>query len=480
MQARSRGRFPLTEKTEKGFELLLGFCRTVTDIGRWWGPGRRRMEGTYGGVPPYHARTPRRPLSDPEHDEESKKGRGRLERWRESLPTAAETLERLKSKSGGACNKSSRMGSEFGSHKTTDATSQKQHWQYLVDQARKILEMNKKRDGLMLTALTDSYGRKHSYLRVSLTERCNLRCTYCMPEEGVELTPSPELLTANEIERLVRLFANAGITKVRLTGGEPTLRKDLNDIVSKIAAVPGIQHVGITTNGIKLARILPQLRESGLSLLNISLDTLRPSRFEAMTRRKGHERVLECIDYAISLGYEPVKVNTVLMRGVNDDEIGDFVRLTKDKPVNVRFIEYMPFDGNFWSSDKMVPWREVARTVEDSVGIPGALNRQKDPAGEVAKNFSLPGHRGSVSFVTSMTSAFCGDCNRLRLMADGNFKVCLFGANEVSLRDAMRGGASEEDLLAVISAAVQKKKAAHAGMFTLARTKNRAMVKIGG
>lgn len=198
-----------------------------------------------------------------------------------------------------------------------------------------------------------------------------------------------------------------------------------------------------------------------------------------MTRRskEGHHRVMAAIDSAVNLGFDPVKVNVVVMKGVNDDEVADFVGLTRDKPINVRFIEYMPFDGNVWSDSKMVSYKSMVAAISERFGD---MERLEDPQGEVAKNFRIPGHQGAVSFVTSMTSAFCGDCNRLRVMADGNLKVCLFGANEVSLRDAMREGATNDDLKAVVSAAVDRKKAAHAGMFELARTKNRAMVKIGG
>jgi GTP 3',8-cyclase len=363
--------------------------------------------------------------------------------------------------------------------------------------------------------LSDTFGRLHTYLRISLTERCNLRCLYCMPEEGVELAPGGDLLTADEVVRLAGLFAAAGVTKIRLTGGEPTLRSDLTDIVARVAALPGVEAVGLTTNGVALnERRLQHLRAAGLKLLNISLDTLRPQRFEAMTRRRGHDRVLAAIYAAVRLGFDPVKVNVVLMRGSNDDEVAEFVSLTRDDPINVRFIEYMPFDGNAWGNgSKLVPWREVLAAAEARHGL---LARRIDPAGEVAKNFYVPGHRGDVSFVTSMTSAFCGeecyqmhvpnpivsspaclcipavqidkaffflppgDCNRLRIMADGNLKVCLFGAGEVSLRDAMREGAADEELRAVVSAAVDRKKAAHAGMFELAKSKNRAMIKIGG
>jgi GTP 3',8-cyclase len=326
-------------------------------------------------------------------------------------------------------------------------------------------------------ALTDTFGRAHNYLRVSLTERCNLRCGYCMPEEGVELTPDVKLLTADEVERLVRVFAGAGVDKVRLTGGEPTVRRDLEDIVKRVAAVPGIVDVSITTNGVTLAKRLETLKANGLTRLNISLDTLVPAKFEFMTRRKGQERVMASIDKAIELGFASVKVNCVVMRGQNDDELLDFVALTKEKPINVRFIEYMPFDGNKWSTKKMVSYVEMKSRIEDAFG---ALMRKDDSPEEVAKNFTIDGHAGSVSFVTSMTKSFCSGCNRLRIMADGNLKVCLFGNSEVSLRDAMRRGDTNDDLLDVIGAAVNRKKAAHAGMHELAQLDNRAMIKIGG
>jgi cyclic pyranopterin phosphate synthase len=303
-----------------------------------------------------------------------------------------------------------------------------------------------------------------------------------MPEEGVDLTPHGHLLNTEEIVKLVELFALAGVNKVRLTGGEPTIRKDLADIVKQISSIEGIKDVGITSNGLVLSRSLEQLKDAGLSLINLSLDTLKPARFEQMTRRKGHERVLGSINKALDLGYNPVKINVVVMKGVNDDEILDFVEFTRNKNVNVRFIEYMPFDGNVWSTEKLVSYKEMFKAVntyaKETSG--DGLVRFADGHGEVAKNFRVPGFKGSVSFITSMTSTFCSDCNRVRLMADGNIKVCLFGNNEVSLLDALREGATDEDLLAVVSAAVDRKKAAHAGMDILHTLKNRPMVKIGG
>eukprot|EP00793_Prasinoderma_coloniale_P002719 PRCOL_00002201-RA len=332
---------------------------------------------------------------------------------------------------------------------------------------------------LPASTLTDSFGRMHNYLRISLTERCNLRCTYCMPLGGIELTPNENLLTTEEVLRLVRVFAAAGVTKVRFTGGEPSLRPDLVEIVERTKSTEGIEWVAMTTNAVALRRKLPALHDAGLDALNVSLDTLRPERFEEMCRRPAawHSRVLEGIDGALARGVNTVKVNVVLMRGQNDDEIADFVEFTRRRRVNVRFIEYMPFDGNRWDDSLMVPYAEMKARVMEAV--PG-LTRLADPRSEVAKNFAVEGYEGSVSFVTSMTEHFCHDCNRVRLMADGNFKVCLFGNTEVSLRDAMRGGADDARLAELIAGALGRKKRQHAGMFNLAQMPNRPMTAIGG
>jgi molybdenum cofactor biosynthesis enzyme MoaA len=490
--------------------------------------------------------------------------------------------------------------------------------------------------------LTDLHGRTHDYLRISLTERCNLRCSYCMPEEGVALTPSSHLLTPTEVQRLARLFVRAGVTKIRLTGGEPTVRRDLVEVVARLAELQGegLRSIALTSNGVALERQLPRLRAAGLTHLNVSLDTLSPQRFERLTRRPAdaHARVLGALDAALELGFggaiggagataannnalpfssapfsgsssslssssfastsaaapAGVKLNVVVVRGVNDDEVELFSALTRSAPLNVRFIEYMPFDGNAWGKGKgMVPYAELrgradlyaARTAaeeqaaamaaaalpfplpmapawplagggggglglspssssparggvmsfaaaayhrlaggdafwekeqrqqerrrrplgpiarfaaEAGAALPLAppppaqqrpftadgpllaLRRLDDHPSEVAKNFRAPGHAGTLSFVTSMTSHFCGGCSRLRLLADGALKVCLFGASEVSLRDAARGGATDGDLLAVVGAAVRRKKASHAGMHEIARTSNRPMITIGG
>uniref|UniRef100_A0A7N0TXF3 GTP 3',8-cyclase n=1 Tax=Kalanchoe fedtschenkoi TaxID=63787 RepID=A0A7N0TXF3_KALFE len=299
--------------------------------------------------------------------------------------------------------------------------------------------------------LVDSFGRMHTYLRISLTERCNLRCQYCMPADGADLSPRTHLLSQDEVIRLANVFVSSGVSKIRLTGGEPTIRKDIEDICVRLSSLKGLKNLAMTTNGIVLSRKLPNLKDAGLSSLNISLDTLVPAKFEFMTRRKGHDSVIQSINDAIEVGYNPVKVNCVVMRGFNDDEICDFAELTREKPINVRFIEFMPFDGNVWNVKKLVTYKEMLHIVKTRYP---SLKRLQDQPTETAKNFGIEGHEGTVSFITSMTEHFCAGCNRLRLLADGNFKVCLFGPSEVGLRDPLRRGATDDELKEIISAAV--------------------------
>ncbi|KAL1131669.1 hypothetical protein AAG570_011282, partial [Ranatra chinensis] len=328
-----------------------------------------------------------------------------------------------------------------------------------------------------LSYLTDSFGRYHTYLRISLTEKCNLRCHYCMPEDGVKLTQRPKLLTTDEILTLSGLFVRQGVRKIRLTGGEPTVHKDLLYIIDSLKKLSGLETVAITTNGLTLTKQLVALQRAGLDHLNISLDTLKPDKFEKITRRKGWQRVIAGIDLAIQLGFHPVKVNVVVMRNFNDDEILDFVEFTKDRPVDVRFIEYMPFTGNKWETEKMVSFKEMTALIKNVYPSFEPLENSKN---DTSKAFHVPGYKGQIGFITSMTEHFCGTCNRLRLMADGSLKVCLFGNSEISLRDALRDGCSEDDLLALIGSAVHRKKKQHAGMLNLAQMPNRPMILIGG
>lgn len=355
------------------------------------------------------------------------------------------------------------------------------------------------------SVLTDSHGRDHSYLRISLGERCNLRCRYCMPPEGVPLQRESKLLTTDEIGRLIDLFAREGVDKVRLTGGEPLLRKDLPEIVSLVSSIPTIRSVGITTNALTLSRRLPSLIESGLTHANVSLDTLVPEKFLEITRRNGLDKVLRAVDDAAEgLGGGKVKINCVVMKGFNDDELIDFANLTERRTVDVRFIEWMPFGDNGWNADRFYSYRDMLSNVrgegdagsesgggaaaggggdgDDGDGLD--LVRDADGPNDTTKWYRVPSHLGRVGFITSMSSNFCSNCNRLRITADGNLKVCLFGGREVSLRDAMRAGATDGELREVIGAAVRKKTYAlggHGNAEGIRRANdNRPMTLIGG
>ncbi|XP_010864629.1 molybdenum cofactor biosynthesis protein 1 isoform X2 [Esox lucius] len=324
--------------------------------------------------------------------------------------------------------------------------------------------------------LTDNYGRRHSYLRMSLTEKCNLRCQYCMPEEGVKLTPRAQLMSTSEILTVARLFVQEGVDKIRLTGGEPLIRPDVLDIITELRKLKGLKTIAVTTNGMNLERMLPKLKEAGLDLLNISLDSLVPAKFEFIVRRKGFHKVMEGIDKAIEMGFNPVKVNCVIMRGFNEEEILDFVTLTENRPLEVRFIEYMPFDGNKWNFKKMVSYQEMLDYIRQQWP---RLEQLPNAKTDTAKTYKVPGFQGQVGFITSMSDHFCGSCNRLRITANGNLKVCLFENMEVSLRDVLRSGASDQELLEIIGAAVGRKKKQHAGMFSISQMKNRPMILIG-
>ncbi|KAI8822527.1 molybdenum cofactor biosynthesis protein 1 [Fimicolochytrium jonesii] len=331
----------------------------------------------------------------------------------------------------------------------------------------------------MPSSLMDTFGRHHSYLRISLTEKCNLRCTYCMPAEGLPLTPKNHMLTTPEILRLARMFVEEGVTKIRLTGGEPTVRRDLMDVISGLNELRplGLKAIGITTNAIALKRKLPMLKANGLDQLNISLDTLDAHKFVLMTRRPGFQNVIDSIKEAVALGFEPVKLNAVVIKNVNDDEVVKFIAMTKDLPIYVRFIEYMPFGGNRWNEEKFVSYKSMLEMIKAEYPT---VDKLDDAPNDTSKAYAVPGFAGKFGFITSMSEHFCGTCNRLRLLADGNLKVCLFGNSEVNLRDALRSGVDDSLLLETVSAAVKRKKARHAGMFELKNMPNRPMTMIGG
>ncbi|KAF7303162.1 Elp3 domain-containing protein [Mycena kentingensis (nom. inval.)] len=357
-------------------------------------------------------------------------------------------------------------------------------------------------------ALIDTFRRRHDYLRISLTERCNLRCFYCMPSEGIELSPSENILSNAEVLRLATLFVKSGVTKIRLTGGEPTVRKGISEIIAGLNDLRafGLKSIGMTSNGVSLHRKLPEFVQHGLTHLNLrqdslsssanlyltgsSLDTLDEFRFELMTRRRGFHAVLKALDVALErLPY--VKLNVVVVKGLNDAEVLDFVALTRDHPIYVRFIEFMPFTGNKWDAAKMVPSSELLQTIAER--HPN-IERAPDELNDTARTWKIPGYAGNLGFISSMSDHFCATCNRLRITADGQIKVlvlalrppiligtqvCLFDAKEVSLRDEMRKGASDADLLGIIQTAVLGKQEKHANMQDIDVLTNRPMIKIG-
>lgn len=327
-----------------------------------------------------------------------------------------------------------------------------------------------------MNKLVDRFGREHTYLRISVTDRCNLRCRYCMPPDGIAVKPKDEILTFEEIERLAAVFVGMGVRKIRLTGGEPLVRKDLSSLVARIAALRAVTTVALTTNGVLLAENANQLKEAGLSLLNVSLDSLSADRFAAITLRKDFDRVMAGIEAALCAGFDPVKINVVVIAGVNDDEILPFVDFASDKPMNVRFIEYMPFKDNHWVPEGVVSYQNMRNVIASKY----TLEPLTKPLGDVAKDFGLRGHRGTVSFITSMTESFCRSCNRLRLTADGALKSCLFYAPELSLRDPLRRGATDQDLEELILLGLSQKPEAHLPAEELASGDNRPMIEIGG
>ncbi|KAJ3063041.1 Molybdenum cofactor synthesis protein 1 [Podochytrium sp. JEL0797] len=320
-----------------------------------------------------------------------------------------------------------------------------------------------------------------------------------MPAAGVPaLTPNSKLLTSSEILRLASIFVKeCGVEKIRLTGGEPTVRKDLIEIIGASLCRFGLEiqkglnelrpygltSIGMTTNGLALKSKLPDLRKAGLDHLNISLDTFSPQMFELLTRRRGHQSVVDSIYGALDTGFKSVKLNSVIMNGVNEHEVVDFVELTRNHDLYVRFIEYMPFDGNQWSNKKFVPYKTSLAEIT-KLFAPAEISKISDDPHDTSKAYRVAGFEGRFGFITSMSEHFCGTCSRVRLLADGNLKVCLFGNSEVNLRDVLRRGGGavvpDEEVIRVIEEAVRNKKRQHAGMDDLAKMKNRAMVMIGG
>jgi cyclic pyranopterin phosphate synthase len=308
--------------------------------------------------------------------------------------------------------------------------------------------------------LIDRFGRVHTNLRVSVTDRCNIRCFYCMPADHVEFMDRSELLTFEEIERFVRVVAELGVNKVRLTGGEPLVRRDLHKLVAKIAPIPGIRDVGVTTNGILLAEQAQALWDAGLRRLNVSLDALSPEKFKQITRRDGYEKVLAGINAAQRIGFDPVKVNAVSVRGLTEDEIVPFGHFARETGVDLRFIEYMPLDADCaWQREKVLFAHEIIETLSREI-MPLVACGRPDP-GAPATEFAFADGVGRVGFIASVSQPFCMDCNRFRITADGQLRNCLFSLEESDIRALLRGGGTDADIATAVRHSIAGKKEGH-------------------
>src|SRR4029078_707678 len=325
--------------------------------------------------------------------------------------------------------------------------------------------------------ITDSYNRVHDYLRISLTDNCNLRCFYCMPEEEYTFTPASRLMQVNEIRELAEIFVKEGVKKIRLTGGEPLVRKDAAEIISKLSELP--VNLAITTNGPRLHEFADVLKRANISSINISLDTLQEDRFKLVTRRDQFNIVMNNIRMMIDKGFH-VKVNVVVMKGLNDSEINDFVEWTRNEPIHIRFIEFMPFERNRWTSNKVFTLQEILDVIAEKY----LFIRLNNELHDTAKKFMVPGHAGTFAVISTMSENFCGDCNRMRLTADGKLKNCLFSRSETDLLTALRKG---EPITPLIHENIRSKAKELGGQFTTdfehlqaGDIHNRSMISIGG
>ncbi|MDR9458115.1 MAG: GTP 3',8-cyclase MoaA [Salegentibacter sp.] len=330
-----------------------------------------------------------------------------------------------------------------------------------------MIEENKK--------IVDNFGRAHTYLRISLTDRCNLRCFYCMPEEGIELIEKPNIMSLEEIIALAGKFRDLGVDTIRLTGGEPLVRKNFGYLVEELAKL-GVT-LKITTNGIMLDKYLDLFQKIGLRKINLSLDTLDKAKSVFITKRDYFERIMKNLEKALEMDME-VKLNIVLIKGVNDNEINDFIELTKHKNLTIKFIEFMPFKGNKWDWSKGVGKQEILDLISKRFGN---IDELKNPPHSTSSNFKVDGHVGSFAIVSTITSPFCDECNRIRVTADGKMLNCLFANSETDLLTPLRNGEQMDD---IIINAIKTKKYSRDGMDVKMDAdhyeKNRSMISIGG
>ena len=327
--------------------------------------------------------------------------------------------------------------------------------------------------------LIDSFGRLHNNLRISVTDRCNIRCFYCMPAEDVVFMNRRELLTFEEIARFVRVAAALGVSKVRLTGGEPLVRRDLYRLVARIAAIPQIKDIGLTTNGILLAEQAQQLFDAGLRRVNVSLDALDPVRFREITRRDGYEKVIEGIRAAQRVGFDPIKLNAVSVRGMTEDQIVPFGQFARQTGVEVRFIEFMPLDAeNAWQREKVLFAHEIIDTLCRQIMPLVPLDRQDSSA--PASEFVFEDGIGRIGFIASVSQPFCMSCNRFRLTADGKLRNCLFSLEETDVKSIIRGGGTDDELAEAIRRSIAAKKEGHEINTARFIQPTRPMYSIGG
>ncbi len=307
--------------------------------------------------------------------------------------------------------------------------------------------------------LTDSFGRTINNLRVSVTDQCNFRCIYCMPEEGMIFQPRDEILTFEEITRFVGIAADLGISKLRLTGGEPTVRKDLPVLVRMLSEIPGVRDMAMTTNGFLLRKMSRDLHEAGLPRINVSLDTLDQEKFKEMTRRDVLHKVLDGLEEATGYFQLPIKINVVAMKGYTEDELLDFAKLARTGPYQVRFIEFMPLDADrSWTRDQVLDGAEIIERISaqwplDAVKRPD----QREPA----DLFRFRDGKGEIGLIASVSEPFCGSCNRIRITADGKLRTCLFSINETDIKALLRGGASDAEIAETVIEAVGNKEPGH-------------------
>ena len=327
--------------------------------------------------------------------------------------------------------------------------------------------------------LIDSFGRRHNNLRISVTDRCNIRCFYCMPAENVQFLKRDKLLTFEEIETFVRCMSKVGVNKIRLTGGEPLVRRDLHKLVRMISAIDEIEDIGMTTNGIFLADHAEELFEAGLRRLNISLDALDPVKFREVTRRDGYEEVLKGIEAAQRVGFDPIKINAVSIRGVTESEIVPFGRFARESGCEVRFIEYMPLDADAaWERERVLFASEIIDVLSNSIQPLVPLDNP-DPTAP-STDFQFSDGIGRIGFIPSVSQPFCGNCNRFRLTADGKLRNCLFSLDETDIKSLLRGGEDESQLIAAVRESITNKWAGHQINEADFKQPERPMYSIGG